>query len=104
MYTTKESGGTVCTALFLHVGEILSSDLNNFMSGDLDEFRIEAVQVCLIISAYLNCDTETNFKQIFPVNKRKTIEIHQKFCYADFVNQMSIRRNCDQSSIFSNSN
>ena len=76
----------------------------NFLSGVLDEFRIETVQVCPIISVQLNCYTETNFKQIFPINKRKTIEIHQKFCYANFINQMSIGRNCDQSSIFSNSN
>ena len=48
--------------------------------------------------------TTLNTHKFFPINKRKTIEIHQKFCYANFVNQMSIRRNCDQSSIFSNSN
>ena len=76
LYTTKRSGGTVCTALFLYVNEILSSDLDKFLSDVLDEFCIETVQACLIISVQLNCYIETNFKQIFPINKRKTIEIH----------------------------
>ena len=50
LYTTKEKGGTVCTALFLYVNEILSSDLDKFLSDVLDEFCIETVQACLIIS------------------------------------------------------